>query len=216
MATEGDDVRIATAHTYDEIVGDFALRNQDISADLAEFRARFTSAIGRSGRVLDVGCGPGRDSVHFLSLGLRVVAVDASSGMARRAQADGVAVVLADMRAVPVRGGCIDGIWSAASLLHIPYSDVSQALRTWSLLLRPLGVLGLSTSIGGGEGWEAWRPHPEAQGDLPCLRRWFVHHDKDDLLAIIESQGFEVLDSRERVSSRRWLQVLARRIGQPA
>jgi SAM-dependent methyltransferase len=209
-------MRISTAQAYDEIVDDFARRNQHINADLAELRAMFTSAVVDAGRVLDVGCGPGREAVHFSSLGLRVVGVDASLGMARRAHGDGVAVMLADMRAVPVGEGSIDGIWSAASLLHIPRPDVPYAVRSWSLLLRPQGVLGLSTSFGGNEGWGSWPYDPGTEHDRPSLRRWFVHHEKRELLAILESEGFEVLDSRERVSSRRWLQILARRADRTA
>ena len=43
------------------------------------------------------------------------------------------------------------------------------------------------------------------------MARWFVHHDADVLLSLIAEAGFEVLTSRERISNRRWLQVLARR-----
>lgn len=41
---------------------------------------------GPGGRLLDVGCGPGPDAVHFARLGYRVVAIDSSADMVREAQ----------------------------------------------------------------------------------------------------------------------------------
>jgi SAM-dependent methyltransferase len=206
-----DDVRLTTAHAYDQIVDEFVRRTNDINADLIEFRSNFVSAVVAHGCVVDVGCGPGRDAVYFDSAGLRVVGLDASTEMARRARSEGVRMVLADIRVTPIRQGSLDGIWSAASLLHVPRGDVPATLRAWRSLLAPRGVLGLSTSLGAEEGWEACPYDPTKQHDPVGLRRWFVHHDEHELTRLIEAAGFAILDSRERVSNRRWLQLLARK-----
>jgi SAM-dependent methyltransferase len=209
-----DEVRIATASAYDHIVDDFVRRNDTVPADFAEFRATFVAAVRSAGgdgsRVVDLGCGPGRDAVHFLENALEVAGVDASRQMAMHARGDGVPVVQADLRFVPLRSESLDGIWSAASLLHVPRPEVPATLRGWSQLLRPTGVLGLSTSLGDDEGWETCPYDPSTQPADTQLRRWFVHHDDGALLELLDAAGFEVMSARERVSHRRWLQVLAR------
>jgi SAM-dependent methyltransferase len=205
-----DDVRAATAAAYDQIVDEFVRRTSDLNVDFVEFRDAFVAAVTDDGRVIDVGCGPGRDSTYFHTRGLHVVGVDASKNMAAYAHGDGVAMAVADMRALPLAFGSLDGIWSAASLLHVPREEVASTLASWRELLRPQSVLGLSTSLGTDEGWEACPYDPTKQRDPAGLRRWFVHHDQDVLLALIEDAGFDVTMSRERASNRRWLQVLAR------
>jgi SAM-dependent methyltransferase len=205
-----DDVRVTTASAYDDIVDDFVRRNRSVPPAFAEYRASFVAAVRNGGRVADLGCGPGRDAAHFLEVGLRVVAVDASRQMARHARGDGVAVAQADIRSVPLRTASLDGIRSAASLLHVPRPDVAHTLRSWCELLRPDGVLGLSTSLGDDEGWEVCPYDPSTQPTDAPLRRWFVHHEHDALLALVDASGFEVVSARERVSHRRWIQVLAR------
>lgn len=205
-----EDVRVATAKAYDQIVDEFVRRTSDINADLVEFRSNFASGVARHGRVVDAGCGPGRDATYFEEVGLRVVGLDASAGMARHAHRAGHRMVLADMRQMPLRPASLDGIWSAASLLHVPRSEVPATLRSWRSSLRDDGVLGLSTSLGADEGWEACPYDPTKQRDPGDLRRWFVHHDEGALTSTLADAGFEILDSRERVSNRRWLQILAR------
>lgn len=205
-----EDVRVATAKAYDQIVDEFVRRTSDINADLVEFRSNFASGVARHGRVVDAGCGPGRDATYFEEVGLRVVGLDASAGMARHAHRAGLRVVLADMRQMPLRPASLDGIWSTASLLHVPRSEVPATLRSWRSSLRDDGVLGLSTSLGADEGWEACPYDPTKQRDPGDLRRWFVHHDEGALTSTLADASFEILDSRERVSNRRWLQILAR------
>ncbi len=87
--------------------------------------------------------------------------------------------------------------------------EVVPTLEAWHALLRPNGLLGLSTSLGSGEGWEAVPYDVRSQAHSLPLRRWFVHHQRGSLEAAIARAGFRVLDSSVRVSHRQWLQVVA-------
>jgi SAM-dependent methyltransferase len=198
-----------TTATYDLVVDDYAARNGTPSPDLLAFQAAFAGALPGQRVVADVGCGPGHHTAWFAARGVRAFGVDRSAGMAARARSAGVPVVRGDLRALPLRDASLDGVWASASLLHVPRPDVPATLREWRRCLRDGGLLGLSTSLGGTEGWEDV-PYAAAAppGDAP-LRRWFVHHDRDPLLAAVEAAGFAVRDTAKRVSHRRWLHVLA-------
>jgi SAM-dependent methyltransferase len=134
---------------------------------------------------------------------------DRSREMVRRAASAGVPVAYGDLRALPVRDGALDGLWSSAALLHVPRPEVPATLRGWRRVLRAGGVLGLSTSLGGDEGWEVVPYDVSAQPMSGDVRRWFVHHDADERLGLIGAAGFRVKSATEGVSSRRWLMVLA-------
>jgi SAM-dependent methyltransferase len=205
-----DDVRHPTARAYDRVVDDYVRRNSEVPQDFAAFRTAFVAEVRPGGRVADLGCGPGRDAGVFRAAGLTVLGVDASQQMARRTRSTGIPVARGDIRRPPLRPACLDGIWSAASLLHVPRGEVAATLRAWWSCLDPGGALGLSTSLGDGEGWEPWPDDPASQASTGGLRRWFVHHSADSLLDQLEATGFVVADARERVGHRRWLQVVAR------
>lgn len=206
-----EDVRIPTAAAYDEIVEDFVRRTSAVPDDLLELRDRFAGMLPDGGRVVDLGCGPGRDLAALTAAGLWAVGLDASVEMTRRVKAASIPVARADMRALPLRAASVDGIWSMASLLHVPRPAVAPALRGWHEVLRPNGVLGLSTSVGEGEGWEDCPYDPAAPRSPTSLRRWFVHHTADGLRTLLDDAGFEIELARERVTNRHWFQVLARR-----
>ena len=75
-------------------------------------------------------------------------------------------------------------------------------------MLAPGGRLGLSTSLGGDEGWELV-PYAGADPEGGELHRWFVHHDLDGLTALLTTAGFTVLSTQVRTLHRTWAQVHA-------
>ena len=206
-----------TAATYDRIVDDYEARANALTPEFAEFRSAFVNRLPRAARVLDLGCGPGRDGAHFRELGFRATGLDASPGMAARARRNGLPVAVGDHRRPPFRPATAEGVWSSATLLHVPRPDVPATLAAWHRLLRPGGILGLSTSLGDSQGWEDV-PYAAADqyGADVELRRWFVHLQSDELLELLSAAGFTILTAQERTSHRRWLQVLAAKTAPPA
>jgi len=84
---------------------------------------------GRSGTVLDVGCGTGRAFPHLVAMGLSVLAMDVSRDMlreaGRRRSAEAVVRLRADLYARwPVRDASIDVVLALHSVLaHPPECD---------------------------------------------------------------------------------------------
>ncbi|MBK5305129.1 MAG: class I SAM-dependent methyltransferase [Frankiaceae bacterium] len=201
-----EDVVEQTRATYDRVAVDYDASNPSPAPEFATFRTAFAKQAG--GIVADLGCGPGRDLAALRDAGVRALGVDLSPGMLAVARGRGVDVVQGDLRRPPIRDGSLGAIWSSAALLHVPRADVANTLAAWHALLRPGGLLGLSTSLGGGEGWELV---PYA-GEGPRggeLHRWFVHHERDELLAHVAAAGFSVTSCEERTSHRQWAMIRA-------
>lgn len=201
----------STTTSYDGLVDEYERRTEQVTDDYQSFRQAFIAAVEARDVVADMGCGPGRDARQFAVSGLAVIALDASQNMAARAREKGIRVVVADIRRPPFDEASFGGVWSSASLLHVPREQVTDTLRQWSRCLKNGGLLGLSTSVGEGEGWEDVPYEPGSQPMARSARRWFVHHPPDRMLERLSATGFEIVYSEERQGHRRWLQVLARK-----
>ncbi|WP_323696993.1 class I SAM-dependent methyltransferase [Thiorhodovibrio litoralis] len=111
----------------------------------------FLPLIPVSGRILDAGCGSGRDARAFREFGFTVQAFDASHVMANIAsqhlQAQVEVLRFQDIDWFE----CFDGIWACASLLHVPLDQLADALARLSRALKKDGVLYASFKYGRGE-----------------------------------------------------------------
>jgi len=205
-----DDVVDPTAHnraTYDRIAAGYAenqSRQRAGGADTFAGLHRAFSALLRPGQVVaDLGCGPGGDAVQIAAQGLRVVGMDLSAGMLD--VASGVLpgrLAQADLRALPLRPGSLDGIWCSAALLHVPLEDTEVVLTGFRRSLRHGGHLALVTALGDSCGLEVV-PYE------PTQRRWFVYRDAAVLGGQLQAAGLEVLMRDTVTTHRRWLLVLA-------
>ena len=93
------------------------------------------------GRILDVGCGSGRDSVRFHELGYEVDARDRSPAIAEEARRrTGLAVRVEDVLEMQ-DDAAFDGIWASAMLIHLDEPGFREAVRRLVRALRPDGAL---------------------------------------------------------------------------
>ena len=166
--------------------------------------------VPRRGRVLDIGCGAGRDAVLLPSVGFRYTGVDISCEMLAEARklAPDASFTRGDVYTLPFAGGMFDGFWAAASLLHIPRYYIGRVLSEVHRVLRPSGVGFIAMKEGVGE-----RMVP---GPLPGTDRFFSFWQQGEFVATLRAQGFYVLDScRRKLSpedSTTWLTFFAQRI----
>ena len=192
-----------TTGSYDIIAEGFADRWFDLR--LGEEMSRFAGRLGPGARVLDVGCGPGRDVAWMAESGCDAGGVDLSFEMLQEGRARGVTVPLiqADMRHLPFRKGSFDGLWVCASLLHIPKELAGDVLRELSRVVHP-GHIFLAVKRGEGQGWVE---------DDEGRRFFFAYYTPSEIELLVERNGFEVLHRWENPDqsgrSIPWINILA-------
>jgi SAM-dependent methyltransferase len=96
-----------------------------------------------SGRVADIGGGPGTHASHLAGLGYEVVLVDPVPGHIEHASADaGFSSRLGDARDLPLPDASFDAVLLMGPLYHLPdAADRQLALREALRVLRPGGRL---------------------------------------------------------------------------
>ena len=142
MEEREDDIRVPdvkdrTGDFYETHARDYFELTRSMSVSIDGFVKR----IRPGGRVLDAGCGSGRDTLTLLHNGFRVDAFDGSASLARLAS---------EYTGIPVRSlrfqdfyarPMYDGILAAASLLHLHPDELPRVVNKLFSALVPGGVL---------------------------------------------------------------------------
>jgi SAM-dependent methyltransferase len=163
--------------------------------------------VARNARLLDLGCGAGQDTRAIRRAGFRVVGLDLSRPLldyARR-RSPRLNLVQADIRALPYVDGAFDGVWAAASLIHLPKSSVQSSLRCLTGLTTPGGFLAATFLHGRHSGTpsKSWIPGR-------FISRWH----KRELAAVLGRAGWTIIKLNTVIGQERkgrWLNLIARR-----
>ena len=132
-------------------------RDHDVSQNID---ALLQSLIGSAPfRVLDFGCGPGRDLITFKELGQEAIGLDGSERFVAMAREhSGCEVWCQDFLKLDLPAEYFDGIFANASLFHIPSQELPRVMRELYATLKPDGVLFSSNPRGDNqEGWSGER-----------------------------------------------------------
>lgn len=122
-----------TIKYYNDNAASFFAGTVDI--DMSELHNKFISYLPEGALVLDAGCGSGRDSLAFQKLGFAVEAFDASEALVKKAsELTGMNVQLKQFHEVNEINK-FDGIWTCASLLHLPRTELESSMRLLSKAL---------------------------------------------------------------------------------
>jgi SAM-dependent methyltransferase len=128
-------------------------------------------------RILDFGCGPGRDLAAFRALGQEPIGLEGVPAFAAMARLhSGCEVWEQDFLDLRLPAGRFDGIFANASLFHVPGQALPRVLGQLRTALKADGVLFSSNPRGNNEeGWnrgrygayhdlESWRKYLGAAG----------------------------------------------------
>lgn len=159
--------------------------------------------------LLDLGCGGGQDAGDLNRRGYRVVGVDRTSALllAGRRRYGSLPLIRADLRNLPFQAMSFDGLWAAASLMHLPKQDARCILADLCRLVRPGGLFAATVTHG-------VKSRLVTDGWVPG--RYFARWRKDELARAVRRAGWKILElkvvtNRERKG--RWLNLLAQRQG---
>ncbi len=131
---------------YEANAEDFFQRSVD--ADMRAAQTAFASRLRPGARILDAGCGSGRDALAFRQMGFAVTAIEASPKLADLARAHtGLDVQVMNFDEVAWRDA-FAGVWACASLLHVPRAELPAAVARLRDALTPGGVLWMSFKYG--------------------------------------------------------------------
>lgn len=154
---------------YDANAASYVAETADV--EFGELQREFARRLPKGGRVLDLGCGSGRDSLAFLKAGFSVDAVDGSARMVKAAsKLTRLPVTHATFSDYKPQGP-YDGIWACSSLLHVPASELPAVISKYARVLKPGGTFYLSFKLGAHDGMRGGR--------------WFTDLDEPALRALI-------------------------------
>jgi SAM-dependent methyltransferase len=140
--------RRTLAHYADNAAGFWqGTRDHDVSQNIEAL----LGAIGGAGphRILDFGCGPGRDLREFCRRGHAAVGLEGCEEfvvMAR--QHSGAPVLHQDFLKLTLPAAAFDGVFANASLFHVASQELPRVLNELRACLRPGGVLFCSNPRG--------------------------------------------------------------------
>ena len=153
-----------------------------LNVDMSSIYDRFLSLMPQNGKILDAGCGSGRDTKVFLDRGFQVHAFDAAPILARLASEylnHKVEVLRFQELSFNKE---FDGIWACASLLHVPNTELPDVLQQMFRALKLGGILYASFKYGTRE--------TEING------RHFTDMDKAGLTLLVgKVKGFSIIET---------------------
>lgn len=172
--------RASTADYYEKYSDEYA--SATMAIDTSDRIARFASFLPTGARVLDAGCGAGRDLLALQATGLRVEGLDNSPRLAAIARnRSGLRVTVGDLQDPPFPLASFDGLWAMASLLHFEPNEIVGVLVSLQCILRPGGFFFASVKRGAGQ-------VQDNDG------RWFTLYDEVTWGDLLERAGFDIIE----------------------
>lgn len=176
-----------TISVYNAIAKDYAKKVEEYGP--VPERDKFISFLPKGAKILDAGCGSGRDSRYFVSKGFNVMGVDLSEKLLEIAKQNNPSITFfkQDLRKLDFPQESFDGIWACASLHHLRRSEVPKVLKKFFSLLKPRGALFVLVKEGTGE--------EDVQESLSSgLPRHYVYYSLNELKKLLEDAGFSIVD----------------------
>jgi 2-polyprenyl-3-methyl-5-hydroxy-6-metoxy-1,4-benzoquinol methylase len=189
---------------YDENCDEYC--RLTIDANMNALHARFLKHLVPKARILDAGCGSGRDSLAFARAGFSVTAFDGSAKMVRLASENTGLPVAHILFGDVSWDSAFEGVWACASLLHVSRSNLAVITNRLVRSLVPGGVIFMSFKQGESE--------RETEG------RHFTDMTEQTIASLLDELGLDVVelwssqDVRPGRGTEAWVSAIGRRARQ--
>ena len=173
--------------------------------DFMVVQERFAKMLPIGSRILDFGCGSGRDTKYFLEKGYRVEATDGSAELCKLASVfAGIEVNEMLFQDLDVSGK-YEGIWACSSILHLSKKELLPVIRKMCDALKDNGVIYTSFKYGDFEGERNGRYFTD-----------FTEDTFDKFIKVIPELTIEeewiTSDVRPGRGEEKWLNLILRKI----
>lgn len=185
MAEHKDDLALVSEKTlahYNERADEFWLgtREHDVTQNIQALLRHLSG--DAPAKILDFGCGPGRDLAAFSAMGHEAIGLEGSAPFVSMAREhSGCEVWQQDFLALDLPDNMFDGIFANASLFHVPTSELDRVLSELHQALKPNGALFTSNPRGNNE--EGWN-----------RGRYGAYHDLESWRNFLFTAGFVELE----------------------
>lgn len=191
-----------TLNYYNKNAREFA--NGTVNVNFTEIQDLFLEYVPEGGKILDFGCGSGRDTKYFLNKGYNVDAIDGSEELCKIAgNYTGISVKKMKFEELDCIG-VYYGIWACASILHVANKELPSILRKMTDAVKTGGVIYTSFKYGEFEGYRNGR--------------YFTYHTKESFRKIIEDIPELAIDRlwvsddvRAERGEEQWLNLILRK-----
>ncbi|KYO64108.1 class I SAM-dependent methyltransferase [Thermovenabulum gondwanense] len=191
-----------TIKYYDENAKAFFENTKD--ADMKEVYELFLKYLPPGAKILDLGCGSGRDTRYFSQKGYDVTAVDGSIEMVKLStQFTGRKTLHLTFDEINFNEE-FDGVWACASLLHVPRSKIVCVINKIYSALKKGRIFYSSFKYGNGE---------EIRNG-----RFFNNYDEKSFNELLKNHPYFTLlemkvtgDVRKGRENEKWLNVVLRK-----
>jgi len=172
---------------YDKIAREYQAGRHifDNKKELEEF----ASLLPRNAKVLDVGCGAAVPFIKFLvERGFNVTGVDFSESQLKLAgkNVPEANLIKQDATRLGLKTNSFDGVTSSYCIIHIAREKHSSLFQSFHRILKPRGVMLIST------GSSEWEGTDEYYG----TKMFWSHYSPERSLQIIHDAGFQTIWDR--------------------
>ena len=196
------DVTEVTRNTYDQIALGYSQKIKELVSDtwvgkfekslLEKFINLIPTTRENTTRILDIGCGYGKDTFYLSQQkGIIAVGLDYSAGMLAEAQKafPEVNFVRMDMRSLSFPDNYFSGVWANGCIYHIPKKDIKLVLAEVRRVLKPSGVFSFNFKLGNGEQMEQ---NPKSYGGKP---RFYSDYETEEMKGLIAQSGLQMVEA---------------------
>ena len=209
-----------TIHWYEENAGSYVEKSKKNSENDKVQLAEFISLLPVNAKVLDAGCGGGRDTNRLQERGIETVGLDITHNLIQEAKKNfpQCNFVEGDILQLPFDNESFQGVWAHASLVHFDQDEqISKAINEFSRVLKKDGILHILVRAQKGE-------KKEVKSDsISQHERFYRNFTQDEIREFVENSGFEVTNIRQYDESKldpnkrpgegiEWILILARKI----